>query len=56
MFFNAIPLEDELLEEVNAWGKPAMLVVPHHQHMVPCHSDIVTNGAGVALRQAADAL
>jgi hypothetical protein len=38
LFFNAVPLEDELLEEVRAWGRPALLVVPHHQHMIDAHA------------------
>jgi len=38
LFFNAIPLEDALLEEVRSWGRPSMLVVPHHQHMIDAHA------------------
>ena len=38
MFFNAVPLEHEALEEVRSWGKPATLVVPHHQHMIDGHA------------------
>src|SRR5713101_1451394 len=34
LFFNAIPLEASALEEVKGWGKPAILVVPHDQHMI----------------------
>jgi hypothetical protein len=35
LFFGcAIPLEDELLAEVTAWGRPAILVVTHDQHMI----------------------
>jgi len=34
LFFNAIPLESFALTEVQAWGKPSMLVVPHDQHMI----------------------
>jgi hypothetical protein len=34
VFFNAIPLEDAELAEVRDWGKPAILVVPHDQHMI----------------------
>jgi hypothetical protein len=34
LFFNAIPLEPPALEEVKAWGKPSILVVPHDQHMI----------------------
>ena len=34
MFFNAMPLEEPLLVEVKAWGKPSILVVPHDQHMI----------------------
>src|SRR3954467_15539167 len=35
MFFGmAIPLEDELLAEITAWGRPSFLVVTHDQHMI----------------------
>jgi hypothetical protein len=34
LFFNAIPLEEPALAEVTAWGKPAILIVPHDQHMI----------------------
>src|SRR5437870_4168250 len=31
LFVNAIPLESSALAEVQAWGKPSILVVPHDQ-------------------------
>jgi len=35
LFFGcAIPLEDDLLGEISAWGRPAILVVTHNQHMI----------------------
>jgi hypothetical protein len=35
VFFGmAIPLEDELLAEITAWGRPSILVVTHDQHMI----------------------
>jgi hypothetical protein len=34
LFFNAMPLEDGPMNEVASWGKPAVLVVPHDQHMI----------------------
>jgi hypothetical protein len=35
MFYGmAIPLEDQLLAEVTAWGRPSILVVTHDQHMI----------------------
>jgi hypothetical protein len=35
MFFGtAVPLGDELLAEVTAWGRPSILVVTHDQHMI----------------------
>ena len=34
LFFNAVPLDDAALAEVTAWGKPAILVLPHDQHMI----------------------
>jgi len=33
-FGMAIPLEDELLAEIRAWGRPSILVVTHDQHMI----------------------
>jgi hypothetical protein len=38
MFFNAVPLDDTALEEIRSWGRPSMLVVPHHQHMIDGHA------------------
>jgi hypothetical protein len=32
VFFHAVPLEEKVLAEVQALGKPAYLVVGHHQH------------------------
>lgn len=34
LFFHAVPLEERALAEVTAWGKPADLVVGHHQHAI----------------------
>jgi hypothetical protein len=35
MFFGtAIPLDEAPLAEVTAWGRPAILLVPHDQHMI----------------------
>ncbi len=34
VFFNAIPLEDKVLEQVKALGRFAYLVVGHHQHVI----------------------
>jgi hypothetical protein len=34
LFFNAVPLDNGALAQVTAWGKPAVLVVPHDQHMI----------------------
>lgn len=35
MFFGmAIPVEDQLLAEITAWGRPSILVVAHDQHMI----------------------
>lgn len=38
LFFNAMPLEESALAEVKAWGKPAVLVVPHDAHMIDARS------------------
>lgn len=32
LFYQAVPLDDATLAEVLAWGKPAVLIVPHDQH------------------------
>ncbi len=37
VFFNAVPLEDAVLEEVKAWGRPKALIVPHHAHLIDAH-------------------
>ena len=34
LFFHAIPLADEALAEVLAWGTPAVVVVGHDQHCI----------------------
>jgi hypothetical protein len=34
LFHNAIPLEEAALTEVRAWGRPAVLIVPHHLHAI----------------------
>src|SRR3954469_25973515 len=38
LFFHAVPLEEKVLAEVQALGKPADLVVGHHQHMMDAHA------------------
>src|SRR3954467_1700297 len=37
VFFHAIPLDDKTLEEVRSLGKPAYLVLGHHQHAIDAH-------------------
>jgi hypothetical protein len=37
-FHNAVPLDDAALDEVRAWGKPSILIVPHHLHAMDAHS------------------
>jgi hypothetical protein len=32
LFFHAIPLDETTLAEIAAWGRPAVLVIPHDQH------------------------
>ena len=35
LFFGcAIPLEDDLLADIGAWGRPSILIVTHDQHMI----------------------
>jgi len=38
LFFHAIPLDDKTLEEVKSLGRPAYLVVGHHQHAIDAHA------------------
>lgn len=38
VFHNAVPLDDAALAEVRAWGKPAILIVPHHLHAMDAHA------------------
>ena len=38
VFHNAIPLDDAPLAEVQAWGRPAILIVPHHLHAMDAHA------------------
>src|SRR5713226_7158291 len=38
VFFHAVPLEDKVLAEVKALGRPAYLVVGHHQHAIDAHA------------------
>jgi len=37
VFHNAVPLGDTALAEVMAWGKPSILIVPHHLHAMDAH-------------------
>jgi hypothetical protein len=32
IFYQAVPLEEQALAELKAWGTPAFLIVPHDQH------------------------
>jgi hypothetical protein len=32
VFYQAVPLDEPTLAQVKAWGKPAILIVPHDQH------------------------
>jgi hypothetical protein len=34
LFYNAIPMDEATLGDVRAWGRPALLVITHDQHMV----------------------
>jgi len=37
VFHNAVPLDDAALAQVKAWGKPAILIIPHHLHAMDAH-------------------
>jgi hypothetical protein len=32
LFYQAVPMTDDVLAEVKAWGRPTYLIVPHNQH------------------------
>jgi hypothetical protein len=32
-----VPLDNAALAEVRAWGKPAILIIPHHLHAIDAH-------------------
>jgi hypothetical protein len=38
VFHNAIPLEESALAEVRKWGRPSILIVPHHLHAMDAHA------------------
>ena len=38
LFFHAIPLDEQTLAEVRAWGTPAYLVLGHDQHTMDAHA------------------
>ena len=38
LFYNAVPLDDEALAKVRAWGKPAILVAPVIFHTTDAHA------------------
>lgn len=37
LFYHAVPLDDDALREVTAWGKPAYLVIAHDNHGIDAH-------------------
>ena len=38
VFHNAVPLEEPALAEVRSWGRPAILIVPHHLHAMDANA------------------
>jgi hypothetical protein len=38
VFHNAVPLDDATLAQVSALGKPSILIVPMHLHMIDAHA------------------
>ncbi len=38
VFHNAVPMDEPTLAELRAWGKPALLLVPHHLHAMDAHA------------------
>ncbi len=37
VFHNAVPLGDAALAEILSWGKPSILIVPHHHHALDAY-------------------
>src|SRR5579883_549774 len=37
-FYNAVPLDDAALAEVQAWGRPSLLILPYNLHMMDGHA------------------
>jgi len=38
VFFHAVPVEDQVLEQLRALGQPRYLVLGHHQHAIDAHA------------------
>jgi hypothetical protein len=38
LFFNAVPVDEPTLDRIRALGRPEMLVVPQHLHMMDAHA------------------
>jgi hypothetical protein len=54
LFYHAIPLTDAELAEVSAWGRPAYLVVAHHQHCIDANAFAEKLGLKVFAPQACE--
>jgi hypothetical protein len=52
VFFNAMPLDDDALNELHAWGTPRWLVLPNRFHKIDAHA--FRARLGVALLCAAE--
>lgn len=37
-FYNAAPLEESAMREIEAWGKPTFLILPYNLHMMDGHA------------------
>jgi hypothetical protein len=55
VFFNAVPVRDEVLAEITAWGKPAELVVPNRFHRLDVHAFRAKLGVKLYCATACDA-
>ncbi len=38
VFFNAMPLADDALAEIRAWGEPGWVVLPNYNHKIDAHA------------------
>ncbi|HEX2573906.1 MAG TPA: hypothetical protein VH877_30435 [Polyangia bacterium] len=55
IFFNAVPLTDDALGEIDRWGKPGWLILPNAYHKMDAHAFRERLGVKLLCDAAADA-